>query len=185
MGRSSFRKGVCSCIDVQHKPCGSRRRDSKGNLYASDDALLCAAPFLGESGKLSLIHILSANRGEIDPQEMQQHERLLCEADLQAEQAHLARERLEKLADSPYFARVSFVPDGEGSMPQVAGTHADGDTTAEGDAAARGHAATDGKAPTLDAYIGRFSFGDADGTVVSDWRSPVASLFYDLSLIHI
>ena len=30
---------------------------------------------------------LSANRGEIDPQEMQQHERLLCEADLQAEQA--------------------------------------------------------------------------------------------------
>ena len=122
---------------------------------------------------------LSANRGEIDPQEMQQHERLLCEADLQAEQAHLARERLEKLADSPYFARVSFVPDGEGSMPQVAGTHADGDTTAEGDAAARGHAATDGKAPTLDAYIGRFSFGDADGTVVSDWRSPVASLFYD------
>ena len=141
---------------------------------------------------------LSANRGEIDPQEMQQHERLLCEADLQAEQAHLARERLEKLADSPYFARVSFVPDGEGSMPQVAGTHADGDTTAEGDAAARGHAATDGKAPTLDAYIGRFSFGDADGTVVADWRSPVASLFYDfepgpasydapagLSLIHI
>lgn len=122
---------------------------------------------------------LSANRGEIDPQEMQQHERLLCEADLQAEQAHLARERLGKLADSPYFARVSFVPDGEGSMPQVAGTHADGDTTAEGDAAARGHAATDGKAPTLDAYIGRFSFGDADGTVVSDWRSPVASLFYD------
>ena len=76
-------------------------------------------------------------------------------------------------------ARASTFPTAKGSMPQVAGTHADGDTTAEGDAAAHGHAATDGKAPTLDAYIGRFSFGDADGTVVSDWRSPVASLFYD------
>lgn len=90
---------------------------------------------------------MSENRGEIDPQEMYQNELYLKEVDRNAEIAHLSRERLVQLYDSPYFANVTFRVDGE----------------------------DDAKT----SYIGRFAFSHEGSIEISDWRSPVAGLFYD------
>ena len=88
---------------------------------------------------------LAAARGELSPEEAHLSAFELNRMDAQAASAHLSRQRLEKLAASPYFARVDFV-DAEGE--QVT-------------------------------YLGRFAFSWRNQAVVSDWRSPVASLFYD------
>lgn len=87
------------------------------------------------------------NRGEIDPSEKHQNELYLQEVDRQSAQSALSRERLGKLLDSPYFARIDFV--------------------------------FDDNAETITAYIGRFSFSHNSASVISDWRSPIAALFYD------
>ncbi len=88
---------------------------------------------------------LAATRGELSPEEAHLSAFELNRMDAQAASAHLSRQRLEKLAASPYFARVDFA-DAEGE--QVT-------------------------------YLGRFAFSWRNQAVVSDWRSPVASLFYD------
>lgn len=88
---------------------------------------------------------LAAARGELSPEEAHLSAFELNRMDAQAASAHLSRQRLEKLAASPYFARVDFV-DAEGE--QVT-------------------------------YLGRFAFSWRNQAVVSDWRSPVSSLFYD------
>ncbi|MEE0705876.1 MAG: hypothetical protein UCH28_05770, partial [Adlercreutzia sp.] len=88
---------------------------------------------------------LAAARGELSPEEAHLSAFELNRMDAQAASAHLSRQRLEKLAASPYFARVDFA-DAEGE--QVT-------------------------------YLGRFAFSWRNQAVVSDWRSPVASLFYD------
>lgn len=90
---------------------------------------------------------MTENRGEIDPSEAFQNELFLQRVDQQSAQAALSKERLEKLLDSPYFARISFLQDG-------------------------------GEEP-LPVYIGRFAFNYQNRTLISDWRSPIASLFYD------
>lgn len=87
------------------------------------------------------------NRGEIDPHEMFRSEQELGRIDTRGAFAARFRDKIAKLKDSPYFARIDFRT-GVGGGPDVF-------------------------------YIGRFAF-DYDGKLlVSDWRSPVASMFYD------
>ncbi|MGI6106286.1 MAG: HelD family protein [Raoultibacter sp.] len=90
------------------------------------------------------------NRGELDPSEQFQNELFLQRVDQQSVQAYYARDRLEKLLDSPYFAKIMFV--------------------------------TDADEEEIIAYIGRFSFNYQNKSVISDWRSPVAGLFYDFDI---
>ncbi|MEG0504332.1 MAG: hypothetical protein RR547_06765, partial [Raoultibacter sp.] len=90
---------------------------------------------------------MSGYRGEIDPSEQYQNELHLHDVDRQSAEAAEAKGRLEKLLDSPYFARIDFVEHGEASVNVI--------------------------------YIGRFSFNYESQSVISDWRSPVAALFYD------
>lgn len=52
-------------------------------------------------------------RGEIDPHEMFQTERLLAQTDRTGAFAVAARNRLLRLKESPYFARIDFCEDGE------------------------------------------------------------------------
>lgn len=70
-----------------------------------------------------------------------------------------ARKRVERLRDSPYFGRVDFSADGEGSDGE--GSDADGDSAKY--------------------YIGLHGFRDKDSLeiLIYDWRAPVSSLYYD------
>lgn len=86
-------------------------------------------------------------RGEIDPAEAFQNELALGEVDRRAAEARAAADRLRKMLDAPYFARVDFAAAGKGVSEAF--------------------------------YLGRFSFSAEGRTVVSDWRSPVAGLFYE------
>ncbi len=89
--------------------------------------------------------------GEIDPHEMFQNELSLRQMDKWGVFAVDSRDKLVKLLDSPYFARVDFR---EAASPN----------------------------PPAAFYIGRFAF-TADGRVlISDWRSPVAGMFYDCEI---
>lgn len=86
-------------------------------------------------------------RGEIDPQEMFQNELALQRIDRRGVFSVGVRNKLIRLADSPYFARIDFRETSE-------------------------------KAPEA-FYIGRFAFSWDDELLICDWRSPVASMFYD------
>lgn len=86
-------------------------------------------------------------RGEIDPHEMFQNELGLKQIDSTGAFAVAVRDKIAKLKDSPYFARLDFRHD------------------------------TDSEAEVF--YIGRFAFNHDNELLISDWRSPVASMFYD------
>jgi DNA helicase-2/ATP-dependent DNA helicase PcrA len=105
------------------------------------------------------------NRGEIDPSESFQNELFLNMLDRNSAQAHRSRERLTKLLDTPYFAKVVFLADGSAGAVVGAGA---------GESAGVG---TDASA--TETYIGRFAFSPQNRLLISDWRSPVAGLFYD------
>lgn len=104
---------------------------------------------------------LAADRGELAPEEAHLSAFELNRMDAQAALAHRSHRRLEKLLASPYFARVDFAEEGD--------TH--------------GGPASDGESLPEDqpqaTYIGRFAFTWQNQALVSDWRSPVAALFYD------
>lgn len=104
---------------------------------------------------------LAADRGELAPEEAHLSAFELNRMDVQAALAHRSHRRLEKLLASPYFARVDFAEEGD--------TH--------------GGPASDGESLPEDrlqaTYIGRFAFTWQNRALVSDWRSPVAALFYD------
>ncbi|PKM71880.1 MAG: helicase [Firmicutes bacterium HGW-Firmicutes-16] len=87
------------------------------------------------------------HRGEIDPHEMFQNELALTQIDHRGSFAVEIRDKLIKLKDSPYFARIDFR-----------------ETVEE---------------RPYSFYIGRFAFHHNNELLVSDWRSPVASMFYD------
>lgn len=93
---------------------------------------------------------LAENRGNIDPQEMQQGHLALAEVDRRTSVAASSKARLEKQLESPYFARVDFQQ-------------------------------KDADEP-VSHYIGQFAFNRNGASVISDWRSPVAGLFYDFEL---
>lgn len=86
-------------------------------------------------------------RGEIDPHEMFQNELALKQIDRTGAFAVSIWEKLAKLKDSPYFARIDF----KANESQTAVKH----------------------------YIGRFAFSYKNEILVFDWRSPIASMFYD------
>ncbi len=88
--------------------------------------------------------------GEIDPHEMFQNELALKRIDSRGTFAVEIRDKLAKLLDSPYFARIDFR---EASQ----------------------------ETPAL-FYIGRFAFSHHGDLQISDWRSPIASMFYDCEL---
>lgn len=87
------------------------------------------------------------NRGEIDPHEMFQNELQLKQIDHQGAFSVEIRDKLAKLLDSPYFARIDFSL-GDKGEPDIF-------------------------------YIGRFAFNYDNELLISDWRSPVAGMFYD------
>lgn len=104
---------------------------------------------------------LAADRGELAPEEAHLSAFELNRMDAQAALAHRSRRRLEKLLASPYFARVDFVEEGD--------TH--------GGPASGGESLPEDQPQAT--YIGRFAFTWQNRALVSDWRSPVAALFYD------
>lgn len=123
---------------------------------------------------------LAASRGELAPEEAHLSAFELNRLDVQAAVAARSHRRLEKLLASPYFARVDFLDgdDADGGASGAAGPGADG---ADSDASAgpdAGGTVPGGGAPEV-TYIGRFAFTWENKAVVSDWRSPVAALFYD------
>lgn len=87
------------------------------------------------------------NRGEIDPHEMFQNEMALKRIDSRGALAVENRDKLIKLLDSPYFARLDFQQESQKTSTAF--------------------------------YIGRFAFRHARKLLICDWRSPVASMFYD------
>ena len=87
------------------------------------------------------------HRGEIDPHEMFQNEMALKRIDKRGAAAAGIRDKLAKLLDSPYFARIDF--------------------------------RERSKVTPASFYIGRFAFSYRNELLISDWRSPVASMFYD------
>ncbi len=92
---------------------------------------------------------LMASRGELAPEEAVHGSLELDRMGRQAALAEQSAERIARLLESPYFARVDFAADD----------------------------APDG--PPLVASVGRFAFSWEGRPVISDWRSPVAGLFYD------
>lgn len=107
---------------------------------------------------------LAASRGELAPEEAHLSAYELNRMDAQAALAHRSRGRLEKLLDSPYFARVDFVEGEEGASSSAG--------SAEGETAAARQIT----------YLGRFALTWENQALISDWRSPVAALFYDFEL---
>jgi DNA helicase-2/ATP-dependent DNA helicase PcrA len=89
-------------------------------------------------------------RNEIDPHEMFQNALALNRTDNQGAFAVKIRDKLLKLMDSPYFARIDFR---EACSEQP-----------------------------VSVYIGRFVFSHNNELLISDWRSPVASMFYDYAV---
>ncbi|WP_139653034.1 HelD family protein [Raoultibacter phocaeensis] len=135
-----------------HDPFEEERRHLKATLAKLSQAIDHASGLFDQTNDAyrSTKFYMSENRGEIDPQEMYQNELFLKEVDRNAELAHLSRERLTRLYDSPYFARVAFRAQGE----------------------------SEAKA----SYIGPFAFSHNGAIEISDWRSPVAGLFYDYDI---
>lgn len=89
-------------------------------------------------------------RGEIDPREMFQNELGLRQIDSLGAFTVKVREKIAKLKDSPYFARIDF------------------------------RLMKDSEAKVF--YIGRFAFSHANELLISDWRSPIAGMFYDCEI---
>lgn len=131
---SHFRADVDHLDDVTHKLDEACRQ-------AADSAIRFDKDYAGFK------RYMSQYRGEIDPHEMLQNELALRHIDMRGAFAVQHRDRLARLRDSPFFARIDF----------------------------REASASD---PTA-FYIGRSSFSHAGTLMVSDWRSPVAGMFYD------
>ncbi|HGM3507485.1 TPA: 3'-5' exonuclease [Clostridioides difficile] len=90
------------------------------------------------------------NRGEIDPHEMFQNEQALKQIDSYGAFMVKARDKINKIKDSPYFARIDFrLKDMDDEYKY---------------------------------YIGRFAFDYEDELIILDWRSPIASMFYDYEI---
>ncbi|MDD3571179.1 MAG: 3'-5' exonuclease [Lachnospiraceae bacterium] len=89
-------------------------------------------------------------RGEIDPHGMFQNELALKQIDLTGAFAVGIWEKIAKLKESPYFARIDFQ--------------------------------TNGEAEAIKHYIGRFAFTHENELLILDWRTPIASMFYDYEI---
>lgn len=90
------------------------------------------------------------NRGEIDPHEMFQNELALKQIDSYGAFMVKVRDKVAKMKDSPYFARIDFKLKDEDDDSKY--------------------------------YIGRFAFDYENELLILDWRSPMASMFYDCEI---
>lgn len=90
------------------------------------------------------------NRGEIDPHEMFQNELALKQIDSYGAFMVKLRDKIAKMKDSPYFARIDFKLKDEDDDSKY--------------------------------YIGRFAFDYENELLILDWRSPMASMFYDCEI---
>lgn len=121
----------------------------------------CARPSIGRAGLAERTEAshreagaqLAASRGELAPEEAHLSAYELNRMDAQAALAHRSRGRLEKLLDSPYFARVDFVEGEEGASSSAG--------SAEGETAAARQIT----------YLGRFALTWENQALISDWRS--------------
>jgi DNA helicase-2/ATP-dependent DNA helicase PcrA len=118
----------------------------KGRL---EEAIKQANDLVGQIDKeyMDVKRYMVQRRGEIDPHEMFQNELALKQIDNQGAFAVKIRDKLVRLLDSPYFARIDFR---EASQ-----------------------------ATAVPFYIGKFAFSHDNELLIYDWRSPVASMFYD------
>ncbi|MGF7012136.1 DNA helicase-2/ATP-dependent DNA helicase PcrA [Lachnospiraceae bacterium PF1-22] len=114
-----------------------------------DEALLKAQDSVERSDKeyMDMKRYMAEYRGELDPHEMFQNQLGLQQIDNTGAFAVTIRDKLAKLKESPYFARIDFRQD-----------------------------LADEAEPF---YIGRFAFNYKNKLRISDWRSPLASMFYD------
>ncbi len=90
---------------------------------------------------------VSDSKGELDPQEIFENERMQKEIDSRGAFAAENLRRLERLWNSPYFARIDFREESKNVSERF--------------------------------YIGSYAFMRDDELLISDWRSPVAGMFYD------
>lgn len=117
-----------------------------------DDALKKAENLVGKLDKdyMDAKMYMVKNRGEIDPHEMFQNEQALKQIDSYGAFMVKARDKISKIKDSPYFARIDFrLKDMDDEYKY---------------------------------YIGRFAFDYEDEFIILDWRSPIASMFYDYEI---
>ena len=114
-----------------------------------DAALLAAASNVERIDKeyMDMKRYMADYRGEIDPHEMFQNQLGLRQIDGSGAFAVTVRDKIAKLKESPYFARIDFRTEPSDEVD----TH----------------------------YIGRFAFNHDNRLLISDWRSPLASMFYD------
>ncbi len=99
-----------------------------------------------ENEQKELQQYMAEHRSEGDAKEMFQAERIMGDIGTSGTSAVAYLRRVEKVKDSPFFARIDFRP-------------------LEGEA--------------LPYYIGIYAFRHQKKLLVIDWRSPVASMFYD------
>lgn len=140
-------------VTPEQAPCEAEEREHLDEVLREADIAYAAAAALanntGDSYEEVARYLVDV-RGEMDGHEMKLNKLELIRMARQAELAGQSMERVAKIRQSPYFARIDFLDEGE--------------------AAAQ---------PT---YIGRFAFNWDGRPIVSDWRSPVAGLFYDFDL---
>lgn len=160
--------------DKQVINCDTIASNSKHNMYEHDTELLTFFPdeiahLIDINNKLddafkkaeNLVDKLDKdymdtkmymvkNRGEIDPHEMFQNEQGLKQIDNYGAFMVKVRDKINKIKDSPYFARIDFrLKDMDDESKY---------------------------------YIGRFAFDYEDELIILDWRSPIASMFYDYEI---
>ncbi|WP_246893391.1 HelD family protein [Clostridioides difficile] len=160
--------------DKQVINCDTIASNSKHNMYEHDTELLTFFPdeiahLIDINNKLddafkkaeNLVDKLDKdymdtkmymvkNRGEIDPHEMFQNEQGLKQIDNYGAFMVKVRDKIDKIKDSPYFARIDFrLKDMDDESKY---------------------------------YIGRFAFDYEDELIILDWRSPIASMFYDYEI---
>ncbi|WP_246927072.1 HelD family protein [Clostridioides difficile] len=160
--------------DKQVINCDTIASNSKHNMYEHDTELLTFFPdeiahLIDINNKLddafkkaeNLVDKLDKdymdtkmymvkNRGEIDPHEMFQNEQGLKQIDNYGAFTIKVRDKIDKIKDSPYFARIDFrLKDMDDESKY---------------------------------YIGRFAFDYEDELIILDWRSPIASMFYDYEI---
>ncbi|MCC0627475.1 MULTISPECIES: 3'-5' exonuclease [unclassified Clostridioides] len=117
-----------------------------------DDAFKKAENLVGKLDKdyMDAKMYMVKNRGEIDPHEMFQNEQALKQIDNYGAFMVKVRDKINKIKDSPYFARVDFRMKDMDDESKY--------------------------------YIGRFAFDYEDELIILDWRSPIASMFYDYEI---
>lgn len=108
--------------------------------------------FIMESRARTWQDVTHVNRSLDDVVEMFAAERNIAQETRSYVAIERSLERLEKAKSSPYFARIDFLPKGAQSVQKI--------------------------------YIGYCGIGQpgADELLVYDWRSPIASMFYDFGL---